>query len=150
MKSIILISAIFLSLVHGKSYAHEYAKGDIQVDHPWARPTPIASVPAAVYFSIKNIGKTSDTLVSIEVAPTIAKTLELHEMVSNGEMMGMRRIEGDISIAAGETVEFVPGGKHIMLRGLSKALAEGEKFPIVLTFKKAGKLDAVVWVEVRD
>ena len=62
-------------------------------------------------------------------------------------MMGMREIE-DLAIPAGETVELVPGGHHIMLIDLAGDLEVGREFELVLEFEKAGT--RTVTVAVRD
>jgi hypothetical protein len=49
-----------------------------------------------------------------------------------------------IPVPAGQTVALSPGGFHGMLMGLTAPLVEGEKFPITLTFEKAGALDVSV------
>jgi copper(I)-binding protein len=47
------------------------------------------------------------------------------------------------------TMSMKPGsGVHIMLMGLKKPLAAGDKFPLTLNFRKAGKIDTTV--EVSD
>ncbi len=62
-------------------------------------------------------------------------------------MMTMREV-ASIAIPAGKTVALAPGGCHIMLVDLPKALTTGQKFTITLTFTKAGAVD--VPVEVRS
>ena len=61
--------------------------------------------------------------------------LELHETVENesGAMI-MREIEGGFVIPAGETLDLVPGGNHIMLMDLTDPLAAGEEVTFTLTF----------------
>ena len=62
-------------------------------------------------------------------------------------MMGMREIDA-LTIPAGETVELVPGGFHLMLLDLADDLVPGETFDLTLTFAEAG--DVTVNVEVRE
>lgn len=142
--TIVFIGAVPLS------QAHEYKKDYIQIAHPWARPTPIKTVPAAVYLDITNTGEKTDRLLWVKIAPTIAKNVEIHENAMKDGMMSMRKIDGPIAIAAGKSLSFVPGGKHIMLRGLSQRLAQGHKFPMTLGFEKAGEIEVQVHVESPD
>jgi copper(I)-binding protein len=46
----------------------------------------------------------------------------------------------------GERVEFKPGGHHVMLTGLGKALVEGQTFELELMFEVAGPRKVVVVV----
>ncbi len=62
-------------------------------------------------------------------------------------MMGMREVDALI-IPAGETVELVPGGHHLMLLDLADDLVPGDSFELTLTFLRAG--DVTVTVEVRE
>ena len=62
-------------------------------------------------------------------------------------MMGMREIDALI-IPAGETVELVPGGFHLMLIDLAEDLVPGATFDLTLTFADAGEV--TVNVEVRE
>ena len=62
-------------------------------------------------------------------------------------MMGMREIEA-LAVPAGETVELVPGGYHLMLIDLATDLEVGQEFELVLEFEHAGT--RTVTVTVRD
>ena len=62
-------------------------------------------------------------------------------------MMGMREIEA-LDIPAGETVELVPGGYHLMLIDLARDLEVGDEFDVTLRFESAG--EHTVTVTVRD
>lgn len=61
--------------------------------------------------------------------------------------MKMRPVEGGVDLAPGTTVEFKPGGYHIMLLDLKHKLNEGQRFPLTLTFAKAGTVKIDVLVE---
>lgn len=75
-----------------------------------------------------------------------AWTVEMHRTVMEGGMARMQKVSG-IEIPPGATTELKPGGYHVMLIGLRRNLEEGEKFPIVLVFKEAGRIR--VTAEVR-
>ena len=52
----------------------------------------------------------------------------------------------ELALPAGATVQIKPGGLHIMLLGLKRALAPGESFPLVLVFAAAGTVTVPVSV----
>ena len=52
-----------------------------------------------------------------------------------------------VDVPAGGKTALEPGGLHVMLIGLKAPLKEGDKFPLTLTFAKAGKVDVEVIVE---
>jgi copper(I)-binding protein len=137
-----LIAGIALS---GAASAHDYKAGDLQVGHPWARPTVPGQPSGGAYLSIENKGKTGDKLVS--VSSPVAKSSEIHTMSMDGNVMKMREV-GSIDIKPSEKIAMQPGnGYHIMLIGLSQPLKVGDKIPLTLTFEKAGKLEVSIYVE---
>jgi copper(I)-binding protein len=67
-------------------------------------------------------------------------------MTMDGSVMKMRQVDG-IDLPAGKAVSLKPGGYHIMLTGLAKPLKEGDTFPLILDFAKAGDRQVNVSVE---
>jgi len=117
--------------------AHVESLGRLQIVHPWAKPS-LKGVPnGAAYMAISNSGEADDVLVS--ASSDIAEAVELHAMEMNNGIMRMRPIEGGVTIPAGGTVAFEPGGKHLMLIGLNRRLKAGETFNLTLQFEKAGQ-----------
>jgi copper(I)-binding protein len=132
------------SLVPAEVQAHSYILAKIKIGHPWARPTPQGAQTGAVYLSLENTGSEADTLVSAN-SPAAGKT-QFHRTIDEGGAMKMRPAEG-VELAPGATVEFKPGGYHIMLLDLKQRLAEGQNVPLTLTFAKAGTIQVDVRVE---
>ena len=69
----------------------------------------------------------------------------MHTHTMKDGMMMMHQLDS-IEVPAGGTLEFKPGGNHIMLIGLKHPLLEGEHFPLTLTFKHAGNVELNVEV----
>src|SRR3546814_9738821 len=76
----------------------------------------------------------------------VAERVELHTHTMDGNVMQMRRVEF-VEIPAQGEAALQPGGIHIMLIGLKQPLREGERFPLTLTFEKAGAVTVEVAVE---
>jgi len=58
--------------------------------------------------------------------------------------MKMRALD-QLELKTGQRLEMKPGaGIHIMLMGLKKPLAVGDKFPLTLNFSQAGKIETTV------
>ncbi len=87
---------------------------------------------------ITNSGKDADRLIGGNFP--IASKFEVHEMKMDGATMTMRPVPS-LEIKPGETIEFKPGGYHVMFMGLKQGLKEGSTVKGTLTFEKAGKLD---------
>ena len=76
----------------------------------------------------------------------IAETVEVHETTVTDGIARMRRVS-EIGIAPDHPIDIAPGGMHMMLMGLKYPLKEGDLFPLILTFEKAGDVPVDVIVE---
>ncbi|NPA42027.1 MAG: copper chaperone PCu(A)C [Aquificae bacterium] len=114
-----------------------FAKPHILVEDPWVREVPPVSTMSAGFMKIINTGKEDDYLIGVE--SPVSEVAEIHTTIMEDGMMKMRKIE-QVKIPAGQTVEFKPMGKHIMLINLKKPLKAGDKVKITLIFKKSGKI----------
>jgi len=124
--------------------AHEYDAGQLHIDHPWSREMPPVAPTAAAYFVIHNKGSEADRLLS--ASTPVAGKAELHEHVHAGGVMKMQQVQ-DVVIPAGGEVKFEPMGYHVMLLDVKQQAKDGERFPLTLTFEKAGKVEVDVAVQ---
>jgi copper(I)-binding protein len=136
--------AVALSVAALAAHAHSFQLGELTIGHPYARATAPGQPAGGAYLSINNAGGAADKLVS--ATADVAASVELHEMKMEGNVMRMREVPG-IDVPAGKAVALKPGGLHIMLMGLKAPLKQGEKFPLKLTFEKAGEVTVTVNVE---
>ncbi len=123
--------------------AQSVTVGDVQIDHPWARPLPAISKIGAVYMTIKNSGVKNDSLVS--GSSPVSERVELHTHIHENGMMMMRPVE-KIEVPAGGEAALAPGGAHLMLIGLNSPMTEGKEFPLTLRFEHAGEIALTVKV----
>ena len=137
-----LVASLLVVSLGLSALAQDYKLGNLHIDQVWARASAGPVKNGATYLTITSQGAESDRLVSVETE--VAKRAELHTHVMQDDVMKMRPIEA-IEVAAGEPTELRPGGLHIMLMGLKAPLVEGESFPLLLTFERAGSIE----VEVR-
>jgi len=115
----------------------------IHVVGAWARPAVPGMPNSAAYALLVNLTAADDTLVSASTA--VAATAEIHEMtMGSGDVMQMRPIEGGLVIPAGGAVILQPGGKHIMLFGLTQAMPSGTTIDLTLTFAHSGEFKLTV------
>jgi copper(I)-binding protein len=138
------LAAVALALAAGPLAAAEVRFKDLVIDHPFARATPPGAEVAGAYLKIRNAGKAADRLV--RAATPVAGMAEIHEMRVEQSVMRMRAIAG-IEIKPGATITLQPGSYHVMLMGLKRPLAVGDKFPLTLTFEKAGSVEVTVEIE---
>ena len=103
----------------------------LSVQDAWIRATPGVDV-AAAYLTLHNTG--SQPVVVTGVRSPAAQSAMIHETtLVNGE--STMRPHERLRIAAGETVQFAPGGLHIMLQGLKRPLAVGDEVPVTVLFE---------------
>ncbi|MFA5679466.1 MAG: copper chaperone PCu(A)C [Pseudomonas sp.] len=138
--SALLISGSFFSI---PSLAYDYTAGDLHINHPWSRALPPVAPTGATYLTIENRGQQSDTLIGARTP--VAGHTELHEHVHQNGLMKMQQIDS-VEIAAGQSVEFRPGGHHVMLFDLKEPLVAGHDYPMTLIFERAGEVDVKVQV----
>jgi periplasmic copper chaperone A len=62
-------------------------------------------------------------------------------------VMKMRELKDGVEIKPGSTVEFKPGGYHVMFMGLNQQLVQGQSFKATLQFEKAGPVDVNFAIE---
>lgn len=125
------------------AWAHEFHKlGDIVIEQPWARATPVKV--GGAYMTLRNNGAVTDRLV--KVAAPLAEKAEIHETKVDGGMAMMRPV-GAVELRPRNSVQLKPGGLHVMLMGLERPLKEGERIKLVLTFERAGTIEVEARVE---
>ena len=86
---------------------------------------------------IENKGP-ADKLLS--ASSPVSKTMELHTMSMEGNVMKMREVKA-IDIPANGKVELKPGGLHLMFIDLNSQLKPGVTVPVKLKFEKAGEVE---------
>ena len=125
--------------------ADNYVLGGLEISNVGARATPGRSRTAAVYIErIFNTGRQVDSLIGIR--SPIASKISIHKTNIEAGIAKMRPVK-ELKIHAGGSVTLKPSGLHVMLVGLQQPLKEGFKFPMVLEFKKAGKIEVMVVVK---
>jgi copper(I)-binding protein len=129
-----LLAAIVLSTLGAAPALH--AQPAVKVEGAWARPTVQGQAAGGGFLKITG-GAAADKLVAASAG--VSRTVELHSMVMEGDVMRMREI-GTIDVPAGKTVELKPGGLHVMFIGIHKPLKVGDSFPLSLRFEKAGEV----------
>lgn len=140
MKHLILTTALLLSAP--AAFACETVTvGDLTIQHAWSKASIGVDRPAVFYVEITNSGSSDDALVGIST-PAAGMPM-LHETVVTDGIASMPHAMS-VPVPAGQTVQLAPGGYHGMLMGLTAALKEGDRFPVTLTFEKAGAVTANV------
>jgi len=110
------------------------AEAQLQVQQAWVRSTVAQQKATGAFFLLR----ADSDLQLVEASSPVAAMVEIHEMAMEGSVMRMRAIES-LALPAGKTVEFKPGGLHVMLMGLNRPLAAGDKVPLTLVYLDKNK-----------
>lgn len=109
---------------------------DLHVDRAYVALSANADAPSALYFTVH--GGPSDTKL-LNVLIDSAQRYEMHESVKRGGMIEMKPLEYAV-IPAGKDVAFKPGGKHVMVWGISKRAIEANKMPVIFVFQNGDRI----------
>ena len=132
------------ALIATRAFAHhDFTLGDLRIGHPWTRAAG-ANTNGAGYMTLRNTGTRPDKLIA--ASTPLARTVELHTHIREGEVMRMRPV-ADIPVPAGQTVRLRPGGLHVMLIGLTEPLRQGAEVPLTLRFEQAGEVRITLEVQ---
>jgi len=118
----------------------------VVVEDTWIRQPPEAAPVAGGYMVLRNSGAQDDRLIAVR--SEVARDVEIHEMVMEGDMMKMREMADGLAVPAGETVMLKPGGFHLMLMEPEAGLVAGKRIPLTLVFERGG--EQVVEFDVRE
>lgn len=104
------------------------------IEHAWVRAMPPSQANTAAYLTFENTGQRSLRIVGAHAYPDAVVEIHSSKMVDG--MMTMQAVDV-VDVAAGKSVEFGPGGMHLMIMGLEKMPAPGEQVKLCLEFESA-------------
>lgn len=96
----------------------------LRVRDAWARPSMPGRAMSAAYAVVENPGEAAVALTGVSCEGVASA--ELHESFEANGMMRMRPVPS-LTVPAGGRVELRPGGYHVMLMGLTRALSAGDR-----------------------
>ena len=144
MKSHVMIASALLGLVLAASTAS--AAPSVQLSSAWIQSPMPGAKETAGYVRIVNGADSDDRLLS--VSSRWAGRVDMHEMVTEDGMMGMRPLIYGVKVPAGGTIDFSPSALHLMLVNPRKPFVGGRsKVPLQFHFQKAGTIAIEVPVQ---
>ncbi len=130
----------------------------ITVENPWVRPAILpaghpsshtdeddsdhshhgSGVISAMYLTISNDRGQAVQLTAVETS--IAEVIEIHQTENQNGLMRMQPVQA-VEIPAGGTVEFAPGGHHVMLIDITEQLDAGDTISATLVFNTGERIE---------
>jgi len=111
----------------------------VTVDEAWARASIGTSRPAAAYVTLNNHSGHEMTLTG--VSSSFSGDAAVHKTVKDRGMMEMVPA-GPVAIPTGQQLVMKPGGHHIMLTNLKRALKKGGEVDLKLDFADGTSIEA--------
>lgn len=118
------------------------AFSQVAVKDPWVRATVPQQKATGAFMQLT----ATQDLKLISATSPAAKTVEIHTMEMDKDVMKMRQIMS-LDLPAGKAVELKPGSYHVMLMGLNAQVKEGDIVPLTLTIE--GKDKKTQTIEVK-
>jgi len=150
-KLLILVAAVTLTGCSGETShgegnnshaAHQMDEG-IVISSARVRPPLPGRDIAAAYMSVTNHSKTDDKIIS--ASSPVSGHIEIHTHLNEDGVMKMRQVQG-VEIKAGETVDFKPGGYHLMMFGVDMG-KDQEDIAVTLNYENSPSVTLIVPLE---
>lgn len=119
-----------------------HAGGPLRVTSAWAR-TADSGTTGGAYITVQNTDTLPVTIIS--ATSPVAQSAELHESMMHGRLAHMIA-RPSVVIARDSTLSMVPGGLHVMLNGLTRALLVGDTLTVTLRLGDGRQVPARVAV----
>jgi hypothetical protein len=113
--------------------------GEIVVTRPYAF-APVIGDEGSAYFSLRNEGKTADTLVNVRAGSGVAM---LHGSQTTSGVTRMVMLQS-LPLPAHTSVALAIGQTHLMLTGLNPVPHPGDTIQLTLTFARGGTASVAV------
>ena len=138
MKKLLSAAVVAMAFLAGSVMADDDIKiGSLKIEDAKARATVPAQKMSGGFMKIENKGGADKLLAA---SSSVSKTMELHTMSMEGNVMKMREIKA-IEIPANGKVELKSGGLHLMFIDLKEQLKPGSTIKVKLKFEKAGEVE---------
>ena len=126
MRNVVPILAAFL-LASG---CNQTPSTEVEVTNPVVRLPAVPGRPGAGYFMLT---APQDRVALTAVTTPAAERVEMHETMAEGTMASMRPVR---RIEVGRPIAFAPGGRHLMLFGVSPELKAGDTTDLTFQFEQ--------------
>jgi len=123
--------------------AHDFSRGSIVIDHPYAVPSDESGQSTRAYLrGLRNTGHQDDRLLG--ASTPVAKTTTLRCVSPGASEPGVTTLP----VPAGATVPLRHDGDcELRLDGLSRPMKVGDHLPLILKFEHAGDIEVHVDVQ---
>jgi copper(I)-binding protein len=124
-----VFACLILALTIGPAASEE---AGVSVRDAWIRETPPGMTTMAGYMALRN--NTSQPQVFVAASSSGFERVMIHHTIVKDGMAGMIH-KSQVELAANASLNFAPGGYHLMLMNPKRALHAGDEVVIKLEFR---------------
>lgn len=121
----------------------ESAPGVVVTDATVRLPA-VPGTPGAAYFTVSQGSGAPRKIASVYVEG--AERAEMHETVTKNGVSSMQQVK-DLALESGKSVEFKPGGLHVMLFDVADTLKAGSDTELTITLDNGDKVSVPAKVQ---
>jgi periplasmic copper chaperone A len=104
------------------------AGAEVTASDAWVRGTVPTQKTTGAFLTLES----TENAKIVGIKSPIAKSAEIHSSEMKDGVMHMHAMDA-LALPARKRVELKPGGAHVMLMGVDKALGEGDTVPLTFT-----------------
>ena len=109
---------------------------ELQTSNSWIKNLPPAVPVRAGYMTLTNTGSAAVRVQSVH--SEVFANIEIHQTVEKDGMMSMEPVP-QLIIEANSSVQFAPGGLHLMMMQPATPTKPGDIIPIIIVFDDGSK-----------
>jgi copper(I)-binding protein len=128
------MTSVLVFLLAVAALSAQRAAETLVVRDAWVRESTATRTISSAYFTVEN--RTGKPITLTKVAVAGVARADLHTTVDEQGQASMRPLSR-VAIPAHGTVDFAPGGSHVMLMGVATPLRAGGTVKMTLTFDGA-------------
>ncbi len=138
-----VVTVLCLALLSGEVWAAQ----SLRVVNAWVREAPPSAKVHALYMTLENAS--AQPIVVTDIKGKEFERAELHITEHHAGMMHMKRLS-EVSVAAGASLEFAPGGRHVMLFNARQAVHAGDQLNFTLVLLGGAEVPFTAAVVKKD
>jgi copper(I)-binding protein len=141
-----LIRSYLVWLVWAAFMALGAAHAQVTVSNAWVRATVAQQTATGAFMQIRS----TQTLQLVGVRTPLTPVAQVHQMSMSNGVMRMTEV-ASVEVGPTQPLELKPGGYHVMLMDLKRALQPGQPILLTLVFSRPSgpELEVLVKAEVR-
>lgn len=143
----VIIIIIAAAAIAANTSEPDKVKHPITISNAWVLEAPPGISPLAGYLTLKNDGQESAELIAVD-SPDFDR-IDIHQTIIEDNVARMEQAQS-LTLQAGQTVVFEPGGYHLMLFKPKRSLRAGDQVSFSLKFRNIPSLDVVATVRAAD